>query len=184
MMTPLFRSAVALEAILTELGHRYCIIGGVALQRWGAPRSTLDVDLTLLVDFGAERLAADALLSVFSARIDNAAEFATLHRVLLVRDASGTPLDVAFGAMPFEERAVERSSLYELAPGASIRTCSAEDLVVHKVFAGRPQDWVDVASILTRTPRLDWTQIEEELQPLLELKEDAESWARLQALVR
>ncbi len=184
MIAPLFQSAVALESTLTALGHRYCIIGGIALQRWGAPRTTLDVDLTLLVDFGSERPAADGLLTVFTARIDNAAEFATLHRVLLVRDATGTPLDIAFGAMPFEERAVERSSLYELEAGHVMRTCSAEDLVVHKAFAGRAQDWVDIASVLTRTPSLDWAQIEEELQPLLELKEDTESWPRLRSLPR
>jgi len=27
---------------------------------------------------------------------------------------------------------------------ARLRTCSAEDLIVHKAFAARPQDWVDI----------------------------------------
>jgi hypothetical protein len=48
-------------------------------------------------------------------------------------------MDIALGAMPFEERTIERSSLAELVPSAILRTCSAEDLIVHKAFAGRPQ---------------------------------------------
>src|SRR5437879_7554464 len=32
----------------------FCFIGGVALQRWGEPRLTQDVDLTLLTGFGRE----------------------------------------------------------------------------------------------------------------------------------
>lgn len=35
-------------------GWRFCFIGGVALQRWGEPRLTQDVDLTLLTGFGDE----------------------------------------------------------------------------------------------------------------------------------
>jgi Nucleotidyltransferase of unknown function (DUF6036) len=174
----LFESAERLEALLTRLNYRYCIIGGVALQRWGAPRTTLDVDLTLLVEFGEERAAAQAILAELAPRIDDALAFSVRNRVLLVRDAAGTSIDVAFGAMPFEVRCVERATLYQ-AGASRIRTCSAEDLVVHKVFAGRPQDWIDVESVLTRTATLDWKQIEEELVPLLELKESPESWTRL-----
>jgi hypothetical protein len=33
---------------------RFCLIGGVAVQRWGEPRFTQDVDLTLLTGFGTE----------------------------------------------------------------------------------------------------------------------------------
>ena len=98
-----------------------------------------------------------------------------MHRVVLARDSFGTPVDIALGAMPFETRSVLRASEFLVGEKKTIRTCSAEDLVVHKVFAGRPQDWVDVASILMRTHQLDWIQIEEELLPLLELKEEPEA---------
>ena len=56
--------------------------------------------------------------------------------------------------------------------GIGLRTCSAEDLVVLKAFAGRGQDWVDVERIIVRqTGKLDWNYIREQLQPLAELKE-------------
>ena len=67
----------------------------------------------------------------------DAREFALTRRVLLMRAASGVDVDVALGAFPFEERNVERSSTWTWADNQSLITCSAEDLVVHKAFAGR-----------------------------------------------
>ncbi|MEO7083681.1 MAG: hypothetical protein ABI442_20690 [Gemmatimonadaceae bacterium] len=52
-----------------------------------------------------------------------------------------------------------------------LRTCSAEDLIVHKAFAARPQDWVDVEGvILKQKGRLTWPQIWSDLSELAELK--------------
>lgn len=66
-----------------------------------------------------------------------------------------------------------------------LRTCSAEDLIVLKAFAGRDIDLMDIKGIIKRQRgRLDWNLIERELRPLLELKEDLEAWARLQELKR
>jgi hypothetical protein len=54
-----------------------------------------------------------------------------------------------------------------------LRTCSAEDLVVLKAFADRPQDWLDIEGVLVRQGRsLDRAQVIDELLPLLELKEE------------
>jgi hypothetical protein len=73
----------------------------------------------------------------------------------------------------FEELAVERSSLFEFEPGCSLRTCSAEDLVVQKLFAFRTRDVLDVETIVVRQQgRLDWVYIEDHLTPLAELKDE------------
>jgi hypothetical protein len=86
--------------------------------------------------------------------------------------------------MPFEERAVRRSTAWPLADGTSIRTCSAEDLVVFKTFAGRDQDWLDVEGVILRQrPRLDAALILEEVAPLLDLKGTLEDLERLQRLL-
>jgi hypothetical protein len=47
-------AAAELQAVSEAEGRRFCLIGGVALQRWGEARETVDVDLTLLTGFGAE----------------------------------------------------------------------------------------------------------------------------------
>lgn len=123
------------------------------MQRWGEPRFTRDADLTLLTGFGSEGSFIASLLEGFDARREDAAEFALRARVVLLRAANGVDLDVALGALPFEERSIERASDYEFLRNALLPTCSAEDLVVHKVFAGRDRDWGDVQGIVSRQGR-------------------------------
>ena len=152
----------------------------MALQRWGEPRTTRDVDLTLLCPFGDEAAAVDRLLGKFKLRKEGTRALALQRRVLLLSSAGGIGVDIAFGALPFEERCVEDASDWELAPGIVLHTCSAEDLVIMKTFAGRPRDWIDVESVLVRQRRsLDWRLILGELKPLLELRETPENLERL-----
>ncbi len=166
-------------------GWQFCFIGGVANFRWGTPRLTNDLDLTLLTGFGNEADYANALLAEYQSRIPDAAAFAAQHRVLLLRTPDGFGLDIALGAMPFEASTVQRSSPIELVPGAVLRTCSAEDLIVHKAFADRPQDWVDVEGvILKQRGRLEWPQIWSDLRELVLLKEAPELLVELERIVR
>jgi hypothetical protein len=138
------RAAADLQAACEAKGWRFCFIGGLAVLRWGEPRETIDVDLTLLTGFSDETQFVSALLEQFEPRIDNAADFARTNRVLLLRARSGVGLDIALGGLPFEESAVARSSPFLFPPEVPLRTCSAEDLIVYKAFASRPKDWVDV----------------------------------------
>lgn len=177
-------AAGEVHSFCTERGWRFCFIGGVAVQRWGNPRFTQDVDLTLLTGFGEEERFVDALLSVLQPRRVDAREFALLRRVLLVRTPSGVDVDIAMGAFPFEERSIERASPWRWGEAPPLRTCSAEDLIVHKAFASRDRDWSDVESVLARQHgRLDLKIIRTELPPLLELKGDCESLAKLERMM-
>jgi hypothetical protein len=176
----LFAAAAEIQAFCSARGWRSAIIGGLAVQRWGEPRQTRDVDLTLLSGLGGEERFVDGLLSSYRARIGDARAFAIAHRVVLIESASGVPLDVALGGLPFEARVVQRASPFVPQTGVSLITCSAEDLVVLKAFASRPQDWLDVEGILVRQGRvLDRTLILSELNPLLELKDDRNGTDRL-----
>ena len=80
-MNAVIGAAADLQAMFVAEGWRFCFIGGVALQRWGEPRETVDVDATLLTGFGREDQYIQKLLAVFEARIDRAAEFARTRRV-------------------------------------------------------------------------------------------------------
>jgi hypothetical protein len=166
-------------------GWRFCIIGGLAVQRWGEPRTTLDADLTLLTGFGNEAHYAKVLLAAFCSRIaDDPLGFAVRHRVLLLRASNGRDVDVAFGALPFEEEMVRRATVHDFAPGVALPCCSAEDLFVLKAFAARPRDWVDAESIVTRQRVLDTAYILAQLAPLCELKESPENLERARQLLR
>lgn len=183
-MNELTELALELQRFCEERGWKFCIIGGVAVQHWGEPRLTRDVDLTLLTGFGDEEPYVDALLAAYEARIPNAREFALQNRVLLLRSGRGIGIDIALGALPFETGAMERACPIELEPGALLRLCSAEDLIVMKAFANRPLDWHDLRGIIVRqkTTGLDWRYIREQLEPLCDLKEEPEIVLRLLGL--
>src|SRR5688572_1091461 len=182
-MNPIFAAALEIEHICRAARFKFCFIGGLAVQRWGQPRMTADVDLTVVTGFGGEEPFVDALLAELDPRIPDAREFALRHRTLLVSASNGIHADIALGAMPFEERAAERASPFEVGTGANVTTCSAEDLIVHKAFAGRDKDWLDIEGILTRQgDRLDEALIWTELVPLLELREDTSCEARLRRM--
>ena len=181
-MNDLFAAAIEVERLVREAGFRFCFIGGLAVQRWGQPRMTADIDLTVITGFGDEERYVDALLAGLAGRLPDAREFALQHRTLLLKASNGVHVDVALGAMPFEEHSVDRASPFVLGEG-SVTTCSAEDLLVHKAFAGRDKDWLDVRGIVARQgARLDRELVWTELLPLLELKEDLETEPRLRRL--
>ena len=57
----------------------------------------------------------------------------------------------------------------------AIKSCCAEDLIVLKAVANRPQDWIDIENTLIRQgKKLNRALILDELQPLVELKEEPE----------
>lgn len=171
-MIHLFREARDLQRALDELGWPFCFIGGIAVQHWGEPRVTRDLDISVFTGFGGEEPVVDALLAMYEPRISGAREFALTHRVLLVATPSGVEVDVALAGLPFELEMIERAELAEFVPGVTLRVSSAEDLFVMKAFADRVQDRADLVGIARRQRgRLDWDAILERLAPLVEAKE-------------
>jgi len=182
-LNPIFAAALEIQGFCRARNWRFCFIGALAVQRWGEPRLTQDVDLTVVTGFGAEPQYVGDLLQAFRGRIPGAREFDLENRVLLLESSGAIPIDVALGALPFEERIVERASPYAIQESVALTTCSAEDLLVLKVFAGREKDWLDVEGVVLRqADRLDRALVRRELEPLLELKDDNVSLARLEKI--
>ena len=178
-------AAAEVERFCRRQKWKFCFIGGVAVQRWGEPRFTYDVDFTVLTELGTEEVFIDALLKQFTPRVPNPREFALETRVVLARTKRGVNLDVSLGAFPYEEACVERASLWKLKPRMSITTCSAEDLVIIKVLASRDRDWADVDSILQRQGRrLDLKMIRRELPGLVEMTEHPDALDKFERLVK
>ena len=186
-MTPLLQAALGLQNFFRARSWGFCFIGGLALLRWGEPRFTRDVDVSLLCPFGREdEFSAPLLAEGYAARVSDAATFARRNRVLLVQAPDGVPIDIALAALPFEQLAVRRATDYLFEPECALRTCSAEDLVVMKLFAFRARDVADVETVVVRQrDSLDWNYIEEQLTPLAEVKDEpgiSDALARLRHL--
>lgn len=183
-MTSLFRAAAELQAFFRVQSWEFCFIGGIALQRWGEPRLTVDVDVTLLAGLGQESRYVDLLCARYQPRIPDARAFALANRVVLLEDAGGIPLDIALGAFAFEGQAVRRATDFEFLKNVVLRTCSAEDLVVLKAFADRSRDWADIEGILIRQgASLDRSYIVTHLRSLCEIKEAPKILAKLDDLL-
>ncbi len=169
----LARAAASLLAFLDTKGWPACVIGGVAVSRWGEPRATQDVDLTVLADFGDERRVLHDLLSAYDSRVPDPQRFADVNRLALLTLPGGVNADVSFAGFPFEREAIERSSPWQLTAKLSLRTCSAEDLIIYKLVAGRPGDIQDIIRIIQRQGRrLDISRIRHWGRQFAELKED------------
>jgi len=184
-MNPLFLAAREVFEALQKLKVPACLIGGLALQRWGEPRLTLDIDLTLSIDLETEEQVVDGLLKSFKPRISDAKNFALTRRALLLEAPNGIGVDLALGITSFEAKTVERSSPYEFAPGFVFPTCSAEDLIVHKCFAGRGRDLADAETVIVRhLKKLDLEYIRYWLSQLERAIENPEIPARFEILLR
>jgi len=138
------------------------LIGGQAVLVHGEPRLTLDVDVTL-------GLAPDRLPLVLEAceamgvepLPDDVEDFVRDTFVLPVADPeSRVRIDLIFSTTPFEAEAIARAIQIEVS-GEMIPFATAEDLIVHKLFAGRPRDLEDVEGILRRKGGdLDWEYLD------------------------
>ena len=180
----LIDAALEIQEFCEHRGWPFCFIGGIAVLHWGEARLTRDADLTIFTGIGREQDFIGELLLNFKSRVDDALAFALKHRVLLLQAKNGIPMDLSFGALPFEESAVREAAMQEITPGVKLKLCSPAALVVYKVFAGRAQDWLDVEGIVVRRAReIDWARVREELVQLLQLKEDSESLPRLETLL-
>ena len=139
----------AVATVLSDLPMPAMIIGGIAVIARGVPRLTRDVDATV----AGGTMELPALLAVLRAhelvpRIDDAPAFAAANQVVLLRhEPSGVDVDLSIAWLPFERDALAASELLDLA-GTRVAVARAEDLIIYKTVAFRPQDQQDIERLL------------------------------------
>lgn len=150
------RLAVGLE----ERQIPYMVIGGQAVLIYGEPRLTRDIDVTLGV--GPDRLAdllEFARTCAWCPLVDAPKGFVQRTMVLpLVDPESNIRIDFMFSYSAYEQQAMQRVRRVAIGK-ASVRFAAAEDVIVHKIVAGRPRDLEDVRSILLKNRELDLAYI-------------------------
>lgn len=132
----------------------YMIIGGQAVLFYGYPRLTQDVDLTL----GVDPEAVPAILAVcrkaqLTPLVKDPHAFVRATHVLPAQDrASRLRVDLVFSNTPYEHQAIRRARRVRVGR-ATVSIASLEDLIIHKLVAGRPVDVEDVRVLMTRRRR-------------------------------
>lgn len=75
-------------------------------------------------------------------------------------DTTGVRIDLIFSTTLYEAQAIGRAVRVRVG-GRDVPIASAEDLILHKLFAGRARDLEDVHGVLRRKARdLDWDYME------------------------
>jgi hypothetical protein len=159
-----------LELIALELANRsipYLIVGGQAVLVHGEPRLTRDIDVTLGVDVDRlDDMLAIAAHAGWKLLVQNPRDFAQQTMVLPCEDsASGVRIDFIFSNSSYERNAMSRSTIRK-AGTVDVRFASPEDLIIHKVVAGRPRDIEDVRTVVLKNPQLDVAYIRHWLDEL------------------
>ncbi len=148
-----------LAQALNEAQIPYMIIGGQAVLVYGEPRLTRDIDITL-------GLTPDHLPTVLTLAqklglkvlVEQPEAFVHRTWALPCQDPrSGLRVDFIFSWTPYEQQAIAHARPI-LVEGTPVHFATPEDVIIHKVLAGRPRDLEDVRSIL-RKQRVNTTYI-------------------------
>jgi hypothetical protein len=152
-------------AIVDRVGLAWAIMGGCARNAYAEPRATKDVDL--VVEVQAARFS-DLQHAMAQGGFSQASAVADpdepVPDLVLYRDARGRRIDVLFAHTAFERSALARRKILTPFGGTAAHVVSAEDLIVYKLIADRPQDRADIAAVIAaqrmRGEPVDWKYIQ------------------------
>jgi predicted nucleotidyltransferase len=176
----------SLTRALEARGLPFMLIGGQAVLVHGTPRLTEDVDVTLAAD--PSRLP-DVLTACADAGLTPLPEdpVAFVHDTFVLparHAASGLRTDFVFSTTAYEREAIARS-IRIVVEGVAVPVATAEDLLLHKLFAGRPRDIEDAESVVRRSgPSMDWVYVERWARTFAEVPGREEMPAAMERLRR
>jgi hypothetical protein len=157
----MFQTLLAkLARALDSASIPYMVIGGQAVLLYGEPRLTRDIDVTLGVDSSAfARVLALGSSIGLSPSVRDVEQFVQRTNVLpLSSESTGIRVDLIFSSTPYEAQAIGRATSIPVLD-TPVRFATAEDLIIHKLVAGRPRDLEDIRGILSRQKHLDETYL-------------------------
>lgn len=139
----------------------YIVIGGQAVLLYGEPRLTRDIDITLGMGVnGLDKVKKIIKTIGLKILVEKERKFVERNMVLPTLDKkSGLRVDFIFSFSPYGMQAIERGKDIKLGR-TLVKFASLEDVVIHKVIAGRARDMEDVKSVLLKNPKHDSDYIE------------------------
>ena len=147
-----------LEKLIKKIAQRldedkipYMVIGGQAVLVYGRARLTRDIDITLGLDTDGFSLV-EKVCKKLNLRIlpEKPEEFAEETKVLPTEEPkSKIRVDFVFSFSEYERKALERVVPVQI-DNYPVMFASCEDVIIHKIVAGRAVDEEDVKSILIK----------------------------------
>jgi len=132
------------------------IIGGQAVLLYGEIRLTKDIDITLGTGIEGLNKIKDIISFLdFKVLVDDLEDFVKKTMVIPVIDEkSNIRIDFILSFSPYERQAINRARIIKLGK-STVKFASLEDIVIHKIIAGRARDIEDVRSILIKNSSYD-----------------------------
>jgi predicted nucleotidyltransferase len=148
-----------LEQIAGELSAQkipYMIIGGQAVLLYGEPRLTKDIDVTLGIGSeGLDRVLQSVENLKFNILVPEPEDFVKETMVLpTFHEKSGIRVDFIFSFSAYEHQAIQNAKQVKIG-AQEVCFASLEDVVIHKIIAGRPRDLEDVRAVILKNPDYD-----------------------------
>jgi len=118
---------------------------------YGEPRLTKDIDVTISLDSGQLNVLLPIIDMLHVELITEKVEdFVKRTSVMPVRDAkTGIRIDFIFSFTSYERQAIGHARKLRIG-NTDVAFATVEDLIIHKLFSGRPRDIEDVKSILRK----------------------------------
>ena len=141
---------------LTKSNIPYMIIGGQAVLLYGEPRFTRDIDITLGVGTDESHKIKQIITNLnLTVKVKNYKRFAEKTMVIPALDKkTGIGVDFVFSYTGYERQAIKKAKDVKFGK-TNIKIASLEDVIIHKIIAGRPRDIEDVRVILIKNPNYD-----------------------------
>lgn len=156
---------------------RHALIGGLAISMRGRPRLTQDIDF--LVD--VPQITLPGLLDDLVGRGFSLEPAAVIHQYVRqhITAFSFGPVRVDWlkPVLPLYSRALVDAAPLEWTEGHSIRVATPEGLILTKMVAFRPQDQMDIETLLTANrDTIDAGLIRREWSPFAATEPERTAW--------
>ncbi len=156
---------------------RYALIGGLAFVLRGRPRFTGDVDFLLEVP----QVVLPGLLEDLVERGCALDPSVVIRQFVREHVASfpygGVRIDWLKPVLPLYSRTLADAAPLEWTDGHTVRVATAEGLILTKMVAFRPQDQIDIETLLTANrDEIDRALICEEWSPFASTEPERTAW--------
>jgi hypothetical protein len=175
----------SISSVLERHKIPYMLIGGQAVLLYGEPRLTRHIAIALGVNVDKMQsiisLAGELALKILPENIET---FARQTMVLpVVHEETGIRVDFIFSFSPYEQQAIAKARKVRILD-QDVYFAAPEDVVIHKIVAGRPRDIEDVRGILLKMPDIDIAYIRKWLQDFADALGEKKKKKRLESVIK
>lgn len=147
----IFEPLEKVTKLLAKEKTPYAVMGGLALQAWGAQRTTRDIDLNISLD---EITPGDFLSALGKIGLKIIHKDKVMgHFELIETEYESSKIGISIGVdffiakTTYQKQALERAVMVHIL-GHPVKLISPEDLILNKLLSARPLDLSDVKSVV------------------------------------